>query len=712
MATTTATVQITTTVYKKESTTSTKVMTLKPGNRISVYSYSHKTWFAHVGGLNGQWKGYALYFVNGNVHISGEGVTAAIKAMGGKIGDSKTGYQTTSGSAVKNLSGTGTVQNAVTVRATASASAAKKTTLLKGSVVSAENINANTGWCKIKTCINNKDAIGGYVQYKTSSKLYIKFTNINVNDSSTLKAVNSTSTVSKPTNSSSNSSANKDADDLVDSTTGADTTVSNTGSSTYVPEDMDAYYDDTDYEAFGTKYTDYTDAETYLTSLRGVYGLPYQFSSIVDPKLTHTNGVEGIYGRFYAERILSKMPLLIMSPGLPKYMPDYSSDSKQNLLAAAVYNGVNGLSEFVDSLFEDEDGKDGKFYTFDYQYGAYFNCVNAMLKNMAVYLGIQDYSVPIGNSGTATLGTMEWRQYQSSYLTEESGFKSVGFYVDSETQISESFSNSTAESNFASAVNGVNDLSREVQFLMGGASGIQFNELLENNFGDAYAQIESFMSKYTQVLPGLLTNRLKNTMQTIKVGGQLVFPEIWNDSDAGRSYDINIKLRSPDGDNFSWFMNIAVPLMHLLAFVLPRQLGYNGIQSPFLVRAYYKGFFNVSMGIITSMSVSRGEKCKWNLQGLPLDVDVNFSIKDLYQSLSMANDDDYKQLSKNVDELDYLANLCGINVNKPDIMRQVELSINNIKNLGVNIITLNRGFKNTSEYIDRMKYNLFSRFLR
>lgn len=712
MATTTAKIMITTTIYKKESTTSTKVTTLKPGTQVSVYSYSHKTWFAHIGTLNGIYKGYALYFVNGNVHISGEGVTAAIKAMGGKIGDSSTGYQTTSGTAVKNLSGTGTVQNAVTVRTTASAAGAKKTTLLKGSVVSAVNINANTGWCKIQTCINNSAAIGGYVQYKTSSKLYIKFTSINVNDASTLKAVNSTSNVSKPSNSTSNSTANKDADDLVDSTTGADTTVSNTGSSTFIPSDMDAFEDDTDYAAFGTKYSDYTDAETYLTSLRGVYGLPYQFSSLVDPKLTSSGGNEGIYGRFYSERILSKMPLLIMTAGLPKYMPDYSTDSKTNLLTAAIYKGVNGLSEFVDQLFDDEDGKDGKFYTFDPQYGAYFNCVNVMLRSMSVYLGLDGYQVPIGNNGSASLGTMEWRNYQSSYLTEEAGWKSVGFYVDSETQISESFSNSTAESSFASSVNSVNDLSREVQFLMGGASGIQFNELLDNNFGDAYQQIESFMSKYTQVLPGLLTNRLKNTMQTIKVGGQLVFPEIWNDSDAGRSYDINIKLRSPDGDNFSWFMNIAVPLIHLLAFVLPRQLGYNGIQSPFLVRAYYKGFFNVNMGIITSMSISRGEKCKWNLQGLPLDVDVNFSIKDLYQSLSMADSDNSMEMSKNVDQLDYLANLCGININKPDIMRQIDLSINNFKNLGLDLLTLNRGFKGTSEYIDKVKLNLFNKLLR
>ena len=720
MSTVTGTVKISTTVYKKQSTTSSKITVLKPGQTVRVYWFGHNSWFAKVGIYIGASYtptiGYALYFVNGNVHISGSGVTAAIKAMGGKIGDSSTGYQNSSGTAVSKLSGSGKVKYAATVRAKASSAAAKVGTLKKGIVVTASNINANTGWCKIVSAIGNDTAnknsvVGGYCQYKTSSRLYIKFTNINVNDAATLKAVNNTKLIKSVSGgSSSNTTADSDAAADVADTTGIDLSQSSgSSSSTYIPEDI--YEDDTDYEAFGTQYKDYTTPSTYLTSLRGIYGLPYQFSSIVDPKLQNTSGNNGIYGRFYAERILTKMPLLIMSPGVPKYMPDYSTESGTNLLEAALYKGVSTLGEFVSDLFEDDEGKDGKFYTFQHSWDAYFDCINPMLRSMAVYLNLDNKSIPT-TSGNGKLGTIEWAKYQSSYLTEEAGIRSVGFYVDSETQISESFSNSTAESQFSSAINGVNDLSREVQFLMGGASGYQFNDLINHNFDDAYEQIQSFMDKYTQVLPGLLTSRLKNTMQTIKVGGQLVFPEIWNDSDAGRSYDITIKLRSPDGDNFSWYMNIAVPLIHLLGFVLPRQLGYNGIQSPFLVRAYYKGFFNVNMGIITSMNISRGEKCKWNLQGLPLDVDVSFTIKDLYQSLSMADSDDIVQLSKNVDELDYLANLCGINVNKPDVMRQIELNINNWANLGLDILTFDRGFLGASNYIDNVKANLFNSLLR
>ena len=48
--------------------------------------------------------------------------------------------------------------------------------------------------------------------------------------------------------------------------------------------------------------------------------------------------------------------------------------------------------------------------------------------------------------------------------------------------------------------------------------------------------------------------------------------------------------------------------MHILGFTAPRALGYNGIQSPFLVRCFYKSFFNVDMGIVTNLNITKGDK--------------------------------------------------------------------------------------------------------
>lgn len=704
----TAVVKIATTLYKSNSIKSKKLRVLKAGEKVNVQHYNHKDWFCKCYSAEGT-LGYALYKVNGNIHISGPGVTAAVQAHIDAGEDGK-GYSTTSGDAIRNLIGTGTVKKDAYVRKTASKMGAVVGTIKAGTKInSITKIDGNSGWCyvnNVKGVLKNNTSgnMSGYVQFKTTSTTFIKITSINIDDKSTLDAVNSNKNITTSTDI--NGSTGSGSNDI-SSADVAETISGISGSSTFIPESIDNYEDETDYEAFSDRYSSYTTASSFVTSLRGVYGMPYQFSGIVDPKLT----ANGLYGRLYADRILSKMPLLIMSPGIPRYMPDYSSETGQNFLTAAVYKGIDNLSEFVGNLFEgNEEKKDGKFYTFQHNWKDYFECVNVLLKYMSIYLGEDNTIVPKGNGGYSKLQDMHWANYQSSYIGEQTtANRAVGFYVDSESQISESFNNSTGQSSFAQSVNSVNDLSREIGFLMGGATGTSFNELLDNNFDDAYQQIESFMGKFQQVLPGLLVSRLKNTMDTIKVGGQLVFPEIWNDSDFSRSYDINMKLRTPDGDNLSWFMNIGVPLGHLLGFVLPKQLGYNGIQSPFLVRAYYKGFFNVNMGIISSMSISRGDKSKWNLQGLPLEVDVSFTIKDLYQSLSMSPENDIVGLSKNVDEMDYIANLCGININKPDIMRAIELNVEKYRDLAIDTLTLNHGFKGVSQTIDNIKSSLYDK---
>src|SRR5699024_3077837 len=97
-----------------------------------------------------------------------------------------------------------------------------------------------------------------------------------------------------------------------------------------------------------------------------------------------------------------------------------------------------------------------------------------------------------------------------------------------------------------------------------------------------------------------------------------------------RSYDVSIKLRSPDMDNFSIYCNVIVPFIHLLCLTLPRQISGNpnGFYSPFIVRALYKGFFNVDMGIISSMSVTKGDTGLWNADGIPCSIDVNLTITD------------------------------------------------------------------------------------
>jgi hypothetical protein len=54
-------------------------------------------------------------------------------------------------------------------------------------------------------------------------------------------------------------------------------------------------------------------------------------------------------------------------------------------------------------------------------------------------------------------------------------------------------------------------------------------------------------------------------VSTVTQGGKIIFPEIWANSDYSKSFNLEIKLRSPDNDPLSIFLNIIKPYCKLLA---------------------------------------------------------------------------------------------------------------------------------------------------
>lgn len=440
------------------------------------------------------------------------------------------------------------------------------------------------------------------------------------------------------------------------------------------------------------------DSAAFLKSVRGVHGMPYQFLPSTDMRLPGCN-----FGRKYSEKIITRIPLLLMTPGKPKFMASYSSKDKEDLLSYVAGRGGKDKGIIETLVNGGADGTDdGKFYTFEFAYKEYYACVNPMLQRIARFLNIQDKTID-----GKPLDRYSWENYTNeAFKGFVSSRESIAFYIDSDTQISESFSNSTGESALASSVNGLSDMGREIQFLLGGVAGVEFETLKEENRSEVLADFDAFADKYAKLIPKNLMNKLSGGFLTVATGGKMIFPEIWQDSDFSRTYNISIKLRTPESDKFSWFMNIAVPLVHLICLVAPRQLGANGYQSPFLVRGYYKGFFNCDMGIITSMDIQKGDKGKWTTDGLPTVVDVNFSMKDLYQIMTITQDDKIIDLLKNTALLDYLANMCGININKPDILRTLDIYYTQILNKGTDVVTFN-GFLGVEQALSNLAGSIF-----
>lgn len=472
----------------------------------------------------------------------------------------------------------------------------------------------------------------------------------------------------------------------------------------------------------------YNDRESYkansgsltndINLYRGIFGMPYQFLPSTD---TRINGLKDEdspdIGTTYNDKIISRLPILFMTPGEATFASINKSKRKeaitQYIMQGRIENAETQLSRLL-------DGYEGKFYTLNYDFYGYYKYVNPMCRMGAIFLGLHK------NDGTypaeylklegEPLTRYNWAFYgNNSYTGDFSGnedggedndgfeasssirdtinllyYKScIPFYINSATQFSESIGNETAESSLSSTINGFSDKARELQFILGTSTNIVASQF--DTMGDALQQSREAVEKLVDNISSQnnIFSTLVNSVRTIVSGGRLIFPNIWTNSTFNKSYDINIKLITPDNDPKSWWLNIYVPLCHLLGFVLPKGEYTNGYSSPYLVKAFYKGMFNIDMGIITEMTIQKGKEGSWTKDGLPTVVDVNFTIQDLYSQLSMTPAGKFMRSNTmmNISEMDYLGNLCGVNINQPDLIRMMEMfAILNIEDVFSDII--------------------------
>lgn len=437
--------------------------------------------------------------------------------------------------------------------------------------------------------------------------------------------------------------------------------------------------------------------EMVANSMNGIWGLPYQFMSSVDPRIGNgTDSNIGI-GRTYADRIMTRMPLMLLAPGKVKFM---RSDAEK-----FVKDVTEGLNKLIEIVGGDKDASIGtKYYSFEDDWATYFKAVNVMCTTGAEFLGLSDVPVKIGNA-SGNLASIQWDKAQESeyknYMQGGNANEYVAFFVESSGNVSEEFSNDTSESTLSSTVNGFSSTSRELQFLVGTITGREFVD--EEAEASVMEKINEIQDKYFN--GGQLFSDIASGFATIAMGGKLIFPQIWSDSEYSKSFDFTVKLRCPDGDDLSWYLNIYVPLAHLICLTAPHQSdNVNGIKSPFLVRGYFKGLFNCDMGIITGLSISKGSDAGWTKSGLPLEVDVNVQLKDLYQSMSIITTESPYGFVSNTALSTYIANTCGIAINKTGIDQQWEmykiLTGNKLSHVPHNIAN------QFEQYIDNLKMSL------
>ena len=400
--------------------------------------------------------------------------------------------------------------------------------------------------------------------------------------------------------------------------------------------------------------------------LSGIFGIPYQFLSSVDPRPEGSQ-----IGTKYSEKIISRMPLLFLTPCRQVFMPGQNKSATERVLAALA----------GDALID--DGIVGKYYTTEFAYDIYYHYVNLMCTQLCKFCGYGDREVQVGYKNFQKLKNVDW------YNLKNDGFKnyfnadrSVVFYLDGFSSVTDSFSNSSTESSLANTVNGFSDQAREIKFLLGKDSA------LSQMMGEASGIVSNIMNGLKDTVGdlagGMLGNLASKGINTIVQGGKIIFPKIWQDFSYDRQqFSFSIKLRSPDHDTLSIMLNVLIPYIHILAMVLPIGVEEdpNGFVSPFLVKAYSKGMFNIDMGLIVGLSATRGAECQWNDDGLPTQIDIDITIEDLYSYLFMTplgedgknNLSDYANVVKNTAMMDFLSNLAGLNIANVEIARRTKM---------------------------------------
>jgi hypothetical protein len=436
-------------------------------------------------------------------------------------------------------------------------------------------------------------------------------------------------------------------------------------------------------------------AKTIDASMR-LFGTPFQFTKQTDFRLT---GGEYDLGRKYLETIVAESPIVYFLPGRPNFLPNSSDDERNAFKSyfAAQLKGDNDNSTLLDKIFGNQDVR---YFDFLADYSTYIQYVNLLCRTAAIYMGLGDYDAPIESGTTRTkYRWFNWSNYRyaDSFKTTKESKKSIfdltvsdatqmayeaafgkyqytQFYVDPSTSFSESSSNSTAQSKLAQTIKSGEDAFKEIVFFTqaAGSSGTW-----AQSAGDT---LKSAMDKFGS---GIFS-RLGDASSTIISGANMMFPEIWGDSNYNKSYNITINLVSPYGDKESIYLNIIVPLMHLIALSLPRQISANSFTNPFLVKVSSKGWFSCEMGMIDSISIEKVQE-SWSVDGLPTEVKVHISIRDLYSSLMITSSNQPQLFYENKGLMNWLAVTCGMDVTTPAMQEKWNALVYSLLNKYVDI---------------------------
>ncbi len=225
-----------------------------------------------------------------------------------------------------------------------------------------------------------------------------------------------------------------------------------------------------------------------------------------------------------------------------------------------------------------------------------------------------------------TKSTPEKESYMSK-LTEaiDAGVKEGGMYaifsVDYTGPISESFSNSVGNIDTGEKINSVASTARNMKFNLSGG----------NIAGETVKDVLDAGKNFLSGALDSVTFGLSNVIQTLTGSGYVDIPKKWESSDIQLpSITYNMELRRTYNTPLSAIRDELIPFAMMLNAVLPLSAGRSSHTSPYLCELFCKGVQHIKLGMITSVTITRGTgNLGFDKIKRPLGIDISFTVTDL-----------------------------------------------------------------------------------
>lgn len=250
----------------------------------------------------------------------------------------------------------------------------------------------------------------------------------------------------------------------------------------------------------------------------------------------------------------------------------------------------------------------------------------------------------------------------SSILSTISSKRSSVEFMVEPVQFTETLSNNTQNSFIEGIIDGITQgVGTEIAWITNSSADTGIIENLTSFLGDGLQSVSEVIGGLVQGTAGGFTRNLFSGAIAALKGQKMIYPKIYNSSESHMDYQFSITLTTPYGDPYNYYMNVLVPLCHLIALAAPRMVSANTVASPFLVQAYIPGMCTCQLGIIRNMTITKNPTQKHvSVNGFPLTIKVDFEIEELYNAMSISPANDPASFLYNETLNDYLCNMAGL----------------------------------------------------